>query len=278
MVPSVYQFGFVEVDGALQPTDVCAVRQNDVACRQRLLAGRLFEARNSSVMVTELLLYRLGLFDEQNLSAALGKKLRLEFRQQGRQSGFSVYLSHPDNSDVTHAETVALDKIRQQLPVNLDKFDLSAEDLTALHELLDAGAQESEPVTEEFTIVGIVRMMNNEEEQTWDPLARNADVILPTQTAADLYFHMPRMSSEGLARVIVVVDRDENIKPVVEQVRALGWGQLGAGICQSTATDVRAHLWRHDLRGRSRFTRRRVGNRQHDAHQRAGVPLVKLAL
>jgi len=228
VVPSFYQFGFVEVDGASQPTDVCAVRQNDEACRQRLLAGRLFEApQERSAMVTELLLYRLGLFDEQNLSAALGKKLRLEFRQQGRPTGFSVYLSHPDNSDVTHAETVALDKLRQQLPDNLNKFALNADDLASLRKVLEAApVQEPEPVTEEFTIVGVVRMMNNEEEQTWDPLRANADVILPTQTAADLYFSVPRTGARGesLDRVIVVVDHDENIKPVVEQVRALGLG------------------------------------------------------
>src|SRR5262249_24282551 len=144
-------------------------------------------------MVTELLLYRLGLYDEQNLSAALGKKLRLEFRQQGRPSGFSIYLSHPDNSEVTHAESVALDKLRQELPEKLDKFTLDANDLASLRKVLDAApVQEPEPVTEEFTIVGIVRIMNNEEEQTWDPLRANADVILPAQTSADLYFRVPK--------------------------------------------------------------------------------------
>jgi putative ABC transport system permease protein len=173
------------------------------------------------------LLYRLGLFDEQNLNSALGKKLRLEFRPQRNPVGIRLFLSHSDNSDTTRAETVAIDKLQQQLPGSLEKFDLNSDDLAALRQVLNTGpTKEPGPVTDEFTIVGVVRMMTDEEEQNWDPLRATADVILPSQTAADLEFRLPpvRGRAAGLSGLTVVVDRDENIKSVAEQIRSLGLG------------------------------------------------------
>ena len=226
VVPSSLQFGFVDVDGNSQPTDVCSVRVNDHACRDRLMAGRLFESTTEhSAIVTEFLLYRLGLFDEQNLGSALGKILRLEFRQRLGAAGFSLFLVHPDNGEATHAETVAVDKLREQLPGKLDDFDLTSDDLAALHNVLNAAPQpEPAPVTLELNIVGIVRMMNDDEERTWDPLRAFADVLLPTGTAADLYLRLSKTDrlGESLNGATVVVDRDENIKPVVEQITSFG--------------------------------------------------------
>ena len=228
VVPAIYDRGFVEIEGNSQPTDITAIRLNDEVCKRRLLAGRLFDSpEEHAAIVSELLLYRLGLLDEENISSALGKKLRLEFHSRSSPAGFALFLAHPDDSEPTHAETVALDKLRQQLADSLEKFNLTAEDLAALRKVLEAAPQTaSEPVIEQFPIVGVVRLMNELEEQNWDPLRADADVILPSQTAADLEFRMPTASPRGnsLNRVTVVVDRDENIKPVVEQIRSLGLG------------------------------------------------------
>jgi putative ABC transport system permease protein len=228
VVPAIYDRGFVEIDGNSQPTDVTAIRPNDEPCKRRLLAGRLFDSPTEhAAIVSELLLYRLGLLDEENISSALGKKLRLEFHPRSSPAGFALYLGHADNSEPSHAETVALDKLRQQLAGSLEKFDLTADDLATLRKVLDASPQTaSEPVSLELPIVGVVRLMNEQEEQNWDPLRADADVILPSRTAADLQLSMPTASARGnsLGRVTVVVDRDERIKPVVEQIRALGLG------------------------------------------------------
>ena len=276
VVPAIYDRGFVEIEGNSQPTDVTAIRPNDEPCKRRLLAGRLFDSpAERAAIVSELLLYRLGLLDEENISSALGKHLRLEFHPRSSPAGFALYLSHADNSEPSHAETIALDKLRQQLAGSLEKFELTADDLATLRKVLDASPQTApEPVTLELPIVGVVRLMNDQEEQNWDPLRADADVILPSQTAADLELSMPTASARGnsLGRVTVVVDRDENIKPVVRaNPRAWFGRKLGVGICRSAAADVFADFRRHDLRRRGGAVGGGAGHCQHDAHGNTNV-------
>ena len=75
VVPAIYDRGFVEIDGNSQPTDVTAIRPNDEACKRRLLAGRLFDSpEEHTAIVSELLLYRLGLFDEAEHFLRAGQK------------------------------------------------------------------------------------------------------------------------------------------------------------------------------------------------------------
>jgi putative ABC transport system permease protein len=178
--------------------------------------------------VNEFLLYRLGITDPAEIERVIGKPLRLEFRPQRREGGFGVYLIHPDNRQADRDETAALEKVRQQLPDALDQFDLTAEDRAALQKRLDRKpAEEPQIVTQDFTIVGVVRLLTDDEQQAWDPLRVQADVVLPFQTAAEVDFRLAKQD-QRLNQVILVIDREENAKAVAEKVRALGLRADGA--------------------------------------------------
>jgi putative ABC transport system permease protein len=208
------------------PVLLNAARPRDADAMKRLVAGRFFErADEPSVVVSEFLLYQLGLRDESAAQAALGRKLRLEFRTPFGEAGFAVFVVRPQGGQQTREEAAALDKVRRQLPDALDKFDLEPADVSVLLRAVatTAPARQSEFLAREFTIAGVMRAQTEEETQApWDPFRIDADVALPYDTATALFFDSPGGREEGVWRAVVIADRDENVKAVLDDVRKLG--------------------------------------------------------
>ncbi|MFN0068050.1 MAG: hypothetical protein ACKVYV_10485, partial [Limisphaerales bacterium] len=81
------------------------------------MAGRLFESPDeNSAVVSEFLLYRLGLRNDTAFDDLIGKKLRLELRTEGQVAGLRLYLDKAGGAELTREEALALDKVRQQIP------------------------------------------------------------------------------------------------------------------------------------------------------------------
>jgi putative ABC transport system permease protein len=102
--------------------------------------------------------------------------------------------------------------------------------LTAQEKALLRKATQARPVSsvdalrEEFTIIGVVRLPTVEEsKERWDPLRADGDVIVPLQTATDLFFRVPGEAERSVDHAIVVVDREENVKDVLQRIRELGF-------------------------------------------------------
>jgi putative ABC transport system permease protein len=231
VVPVVYLHGFALLDRQAEGADVASVQADAPHFRQRIVAGRFFEHNNErAVVVSEFLLYRLGLLDDASMPTVLGKKLRLEFRSGLREAGFNVHLLKP-KGEVSREEAAALDKLSKQLPAVLDKLDLLTEVEIAL---LRRAARERRPsggelYAEEFTIVGVLRLTTEEEEKgPWHPLRGAADVNLPVGTATELFFRLPGGEQQGVDQAVVLVDREENVKEVALQVKALGLNGFSA--------------------------------------------------
>ena len=55
----------------------------------------------------------------------------------------------------------------------------------------------------------------------WDPANRDADVLLPTRTAEELFFRRKEAASFGVHEETILVDREENVKPVLARVTAM---------------------------------------------------------
>jgi putative ABC transport system permease protein len=225
VVPITWLSGFAVLGGESQAVGFNAARPGDEALAKRLVAGRLFEKPDEpTAIVSEFLLYRLGIRDEAQTQAVLGQRLRFEFRPQWGSKGFVVMLSRPQGGEFTLEEAAALQKLRRQLPAALDKLDLDPREREVLR-----NAVGDKPTTQplvharEFTIVGVVRAATEEEEQApWDAFRVNSDVVLPFTTAVDFYFTTPGGRSDGINRAVVVADRDENVKAVADAARALG--------------------------------------------------------
>ena len=191
--------------------------------RQRLIAGDFFQGTDErSAVVSELTCYRLGVTDDADVERLIGKQLRLEFRNEPAPIGLNVWLFKGDGSEQTHEETTAAEKIRQQLPGMLDQFKLTA----AEKEAVRPTAQKRRPSTivhqEELTIVGIVRLPTKEEQESaWDSTNRDADILLPRQTAVEMFFRQNNKPTDGVAQATILVDREENVKAVLRHVQEM---------------------------------------------------------
>jgi putative ABC transport system permease protein len=228
-VPLLREFGFAILGDQAEGSDIAAARLDEPQSRHRLVAGRLLGAPDAhEALVSEFLLYRLGITDPAEIERVIGKPLRLEFRPQRREGGFGLSLVHPDNRPASRDETAALEKVRQQLPRMLENFDLSDADRAALKKGIGGEPAEQPPVvTEDFTIVGVLRLMSDEEQRDWDPLGIEADVLVPFQAAAQIDFRLPK-KDQRLNGALLIVDREENAKSVAEKAQSLGLRATGA--------------------------------------------------
>jgi putative ABC transport system permease protein len=225
VVPVFWQSGYAIVDQQSQLTAVAGARPQDSDCRRRLVAGRVFDtASEPAALVSEFLLYRWGLIDDASVQGVLGKKVRVELRAPWHERGFQVHLVRSEGDEATLEETVALERIKQQLPATLDRFDLTADQVQLLRQaILDQDLSVSSVVSEAFTIVGVVRLATAEEQKLpWDPLRTSADLILPFQTASDLFFRLSGNSERGVDQAVVVVDDERNTKEVYQRISDLG--------------------------------------------------------
>lgn len=227
VVPNPYQYGFAIFRDRSEDTAIIAARPDDLAYHRRLIAGRFFDKPSErAAVVSELLLYQLGIIDEEDVERALGNTLRIEVRHFGQSPGINVYLAKPGRKPTTREEVAALRKISAQLPALLDKLDLSAVEREMLQQAIGNQSAASEEVyAEELPLVGVLREPNESEQKErrwWESLGGSEGVVLPYQTAADFYFRVPEQREQGINNALMFVDREENVKEVYERVKEFG--------------------------------------------------------
>jgi len=80
VVPTFRLYGWAVFDRHAQAADMVSAKPDNASLRQRILAGRLFDTSERSAVVSEFLLYQLGVTDDAAINGVVDKKLRLEFR------------------------------------------------------------------------------------------------------------------------------------------------------------------------------------------------------
>jgi putative ABC transport system permease protein len=222
VVPQSWQGAEAVLGKHSQAAGVGASRVDDAEARKHLIAGRYFESPDEpSVVVSEYLLYRLGIVDEADMNRQLGKKLTLEFRSPGG-PGIALALSKPGGEDASREEVAAIEKVKQQLPALLERLHLSPAQLQLLRNVLGGSPRKFEPaLSRAFTIVGVIRARGSDEEQPWDPLRADGDVILPHGTATEL-FTSTTAHMQGVNTATILVDRDANVESVLAEIKKMG--------------------------------------------------------
>jgi putative ABC transport system permease protein len=199
--------------------DLQAGRIEDSFFQMRLIAGRKFEnPHERAVLVSEFLLYRLGCLDEAAVAQSLGKKLRLEISTDVGKTGFVLNLVKSDGSvESSPEEEAALEQIRKALPKSLDKLGLAPAQIKQLQAAF-AGEplRKRAAIVEEYEIVGVLRAATEEErQQPWES-RQDTDLVLPVETAIDLYFRIPAGAERGLEGAVVRVDDERHTKAVYQ--------------------------------------------------------------
>lgn len=224
--------GWVAFGGKAEVVQTIAASADDPLLRTRLEAGATFAHPESrSVVVSEYLLYLLGVADDAEVQKALGKQLRLEYRfqERGMPSGLLVTLLTGGGSKVNREEDSALSKVLKQLPDALDKFDLTKAErgtLRALLKLSAAGAEAPKQtiVADEFTICGVFRSSETTDpKHRWDWVFDRVDLIIPEKAAEALFFQAPSHRESGLPHVSIEVDDMEHVKEIVAKIKDMGF-------------------------------------------------------
>jgi putative ABC transport system permease protein len=226
LVPIVYNNGVAVLGKRSEGAQILSARPDDEGFSRRIVAGRFFQAPGErAVVVSEFLAYRLGLQNDADFEGLIGKPLRLEFRSQNQNSepGFIVSLMR-QLGNASCEEISAITKVMTRLPEALEKLGLTTKEAEALRKALRGGpAVEPEVYAEELTIVGVLRRSTAEElKEPRDSYRVESDLLLPYQTAMDIYFRGPGPEERGVNQAFLLVDSEKNVKDVASRVRELG--------------------------------------------------------
>jgi putative ABC transport system permease protein len=229
VVPTVTWHGRIYFNNKMENADAASAEPGDSLYLQRLVAGVLLDPeRSRGVVVSEYLLYQLGVRNEADVPGLLGQTLRFEFSSQPYRSHSLLWLLGGQAPRLTPGEEQVLDKIALQLPSAVSQFDLTDGEKSIVTRLLKqprARPGNSLPTlfSEEYTIVGVIRVATREERR--DRLGNfrgDADLLLPAATASELFFRVPGNRSFGVNNVVVRVDSEDNVKAVDERLAEMG--------------------------------------------------------
>jgi putative ABC transport system permease protein len=249
VTPYIQRDGRTSLGGKTEDILSAGAPLGDTSYAKRLVAGEYFRSVDAQeVLVSEFLLYRLDVKNDADVAEVVGKKIRLESRPP-RQAGFMLlYLLQGNAGAQSPEESRVLDKVVHQLPNQVPKFDLTDEERATLQTILARKPSEPNPIqeppyTEEFTIVGVVREVTQEEIKTgWglERMFRDADLIMPAKTAEDLAFRSPSLAKSGVDGATVTVKREDDLKQVAGQIKEMGFQQYSlAEFVDNVRTNIR---------------------------------------
>ncbi|MBY0512667.1 MAG: ABC transporter permease, partial [Gemmataceae bacterium] len=135
----------------------------------RLIAGRLPDPAADEVLVSEFVLYELGVRDDAAVAGLVGRTVQLD--AGGVQLSQTTALAraligrNPGSTDLTRGQADALKKLTDELPHSLDKFDLTPQERAELRALLakkadpdDLRPDSGRVASGTFRIAGVIRL------------------------------------------------------------------------------------------------------------------------
>ena len=208
----------------------------------RLIAGEL-PTDPTGVVLSELTLYDLGVRDDADLDAAVGRPVQVDVGGTTAAPPFALARALAGwlpSDDLTRPQAAALGRLVFALPKSIDKLDLSPADRTALNELLNrkpdpdrAKRPDSGKVASgQFKLAGVVKLVSEGERKKADPLAgwelAEADAYLTNAAGDALFDQLPWVRGGGVGSVEVRVRPGGDLPGVVAAAEDMGFGTYSA--------------------------------------------------
>jgi putative ABC transport system permease protein len=230
VVPALQLAGRAVLGQQTQDILASAANPDPDSYRPRLLAGKAFAGPHApSVLVSEFLLYRWGVTDDDEVRRALGQTVRLEFRSGPHAPSMLLTMLNAGKDHLDAKQEKVLAKAVRQLPEALDKLELTADERETLQKMLQAPPpNQNQPrevrLAREFTIAGVFQNATESEARKdprlWETL--DEEVLLAPQTAQDLFFRIPYLRDLGTHRATITVDEEDHVKEVTHRAEGLG--------------------------------------------------------
>jgi putative ABC transport system permease protein len=195
--------------------------------RDRVIAGTFLPAADGrDVVVSEYLLYELGVRDDSDLQAVVGKKLRLRYRPGAAGPSLLLALGGDGSQPTVPEADAALGKVLEQLPEAVKTMKLTKEERAAVARLLlqhKGGKAKETTVEVELKVCGVLRLAEDRDRKVlwWGP-PLNPDLIVPARSAEALFWKAPQNQARGFDLLTVEVERLEDIKGVSKRIEAMG--------------------------------------------------------
>ncbi|HUR54671.1 MAG TPA: FtsX-like permease family protein, partial [Gemmataceae bacterium] len=203
----------------------------------RLTAGRVPGEQADELLVSEFILYELGLRSDAEFDAVVGKKVALEIGgvQNTRSMTLARVLSGRfATGEMTKDQAAALEKLTAALPKAIDAFDLTPGERAGLKALIEAKPktpelpwQSGDTARGEFVVSGVVRPTSREDDKRASPLAawelRRGNVLLPTDPGERLFMKLEWMKEHGFPMAEVRVKPGGDMPGLVAAIEKMGF-------------------------------------------------------
>lgn len=200
------------------------VAEDDPGFARRLVAGRRFEPGEKAIAVSEFLAYQWGVRDEAEVRSVLNQPATLNLTVTQQSVASLLFLLNVSRPDLSEEERRVLNKLLEQLPTALAKTDLTGAERKTLAGLLKlAKPESSRAVARSLPVVAVFRDVARAELGPWEGGPDLNDIVMSPAAARELYFAVPGRAQTGLPSVSVRVDREENLRPVEEKIKDLGF-------------------------------------------------------
>ena len=155
-IPIIQDGGTALFGSRPEGTSIIAGNPQSEPLRKRIVAGRMFDTPDEKgVLVSEFLLYRMGVMNDFDLDQIVGKRLRVEIQSRRIEPGFNVsIIKRPSKAPRTdnRDEQLAIDQLAAQLPEALEKLELTPPEIELLRKATEhAPSPEPQVFTEEFS-------------------------------------------------------------------------------------------------------------------------------
>jgi putative ABC transport system permease protein len=234
--------GRVTYGETLRPAVIYAGRLDPFEPEKRLLAGHVPTGDDTDeVLITEFLLFQLGIVSDDAIAAAVGTEIRLTVGNTSSKGSVVMYLlagpgGRPQN--LTRSQEELLEKVAAKLPGVVDKLDLTPAERLALAPLLATQKPAEEfpwnstsSATGTFRIGGVLRNLTADEEKQARRLTmwwQLPDAFIPPDRGERLFNQLPWMKKQGYPGVVVKVRAGGDIEKVVDAVTAEGFQENSA--------------------------------------------------
>jgi putative ABC transport system permease protein len=227
--PIVFQYGRALLGDRGEFAHFLAIPQEERDnLAERLIAGAmLVEDDSSGVLVTEFLLYTLGVEDEADMRRCIGRTLTFEVKTGGNpQPSVLLRLLTDSPGALGLGEEGLLGKVLKRLPEALEHMGLTPEEQKKVRRLLTRKSDKpvkSEEFRASYTIRGILGPPPADQPWRWrDWMHRNTDLFLSPQAASDFFLRLPHAREQGFGSAVIEVDDVENVKGVQQQIKDMG--------------------------------------------------------
>jgi putative ABC transport system permease protein len=231
--------GRLWADGVEKPAAVTVTAGPLAELAPRLIAGRLPAGPDADeVVVDEFVLYRLGIRDDADLAAAIGRPLKLDVggvRNAQPLALARALLGHKPPEELTRTQMQALEKLTRALPEKIGAFDLSAAERAELQKLLEPPPEPTDELpfdsaktaTGTFRVCGVVRFLTRAERKKTSPLdsweLTHGDTFLPPATGEKLVAGLPWAKNRGFVSADVRVAPGSDLPATVDAIEAMGY-------------------------------------------------------